>query len=479
MTSGSYELPRKVKDVIVIGGGAAGVGATLGLLRDEDKYSSIRVFERRPQGGGLWTHTPASGSIDVPSLDPHTSVQPDSNLHWPSAVYDNLVTNVPYEMMSYLDFKWPLNTPLYPERQKVAQYLQGVAQTIDKYIEYGVSVDDVVQLPDLRWKVTVRPTNSTTTQEYIVDAVISACGHYDIPRIPDVEGLKEWNTKFPSSVSHSKLYRNSAAFAADSKIIVVGNSASAIDIANQLAEELPDSIQVYKSVRTFHDKGVRNPQVIEVPQISKFLADTKAVELVNGQTIVGVDKIIFATGYLKSVPYLKTINNLDKPIITDGNRLNGIYNHIVPYNYPGLAFVGIVLYGGPMILTELQGAWLSRLFQRDLQLPSYDEMVAWENNWAQKSGPNSAKFHELRNPDDVLYYNSLVRDIKNSRRPDGRYPDYMSQEHINIRASFDLLKKTYVAFSKINGASTGGISTFRKDANISLVESPLALGAAE
>lgn len=39
------------------------------------------------------------------------------------------------------------------------------------------------------------------------DAVVVASGHYHACRVPDIPGLKEWKTTWPSKVLHSKSYR--------------------------------------------------------------------------------------------------------------------------------------------------------------------------------------------------------------------------------------------------------------------------------
>jgi ACS family pantothenate transporter-like MFS transporter len=39
------------------------------------------------------------------------------------------------------------------------------------------------------------------------DAVVVANGHYHACKVPDIPGLKEWKSRWPSRVQHSKTYR--------------------------------------------------------------------------------------------------------------------------------------------------------------------------------------------------------------------------------------------------------------------------------
>jgi cation diffusion facilitator CzcD-associated flavoprotein CzcO len=39
------------------------------------------------------------------------------------------------------------------------------------------------------------------------DAVVIANGHYHACKVPDIPGLREWKTGWPSKVQHSKTYR--------------------------------------------------------------------------------------------------------------------------------------------------------------------------------------------------------------------------------------------------------------------------------
>lgn len=48
-------------------------------------------------------------------------------------------------------------------------------------------------------------TDKERTEQY--DAVAIANGHYAVPFIPDIPGIKEWNERYPGRIMHSKFYR--------------------------------------------------------------------------------------------------------------------------------------------------------------------------------------------------------------------------------------------------------------------------------
>jgi len=57
------------------------------------------------------------------------------------------------------------------------------------------------------WSVTTSdlPSLEENIREY--DAVIVASGHYTVPFIPDITGIREWDKQNPGCISHSKFFR--------------------------------------------------------------------------------------------------------------------------------------------------------------------------------------------------------------------------------------------------------------------------------
>eukprot|EP00667_Euglena_gracilis_P011178 EG_transcript_11410 len=72
---------KGIQDVAVIGAGAAGLAAAKAL---REVGFSVAVYERLPAPGGVWLYRPNEGPM-----------------------YDNLVTNIPKEVMQFTDVPFP------------------------------------------------------------------------------------------------------------------------------------------------------------------------------------------------------------------------------------------------------------------------------------------------------------------------------------------------------------------------------------
>jgi len=126
------------------------------------------------------------------------------------------------------------------------------------------------------------------------DYVIVATGHFSVPNIPSFPGMD----KFPGRVLHSHSFRNASHFK-DKKVLVVGSSLSAEDIALQCVKYGAKSI-----VCTWKTKpmGFSFPsQITERPLLTKIEGNT--IHFKDG-TSTEVDDIILCTGYRYSFPFL-------------------------------------------------------------------------------------------------------------------------------------------------------------------------------
>ena len=65
------------------------------------------------------------------------------------------------------------------------------------------------------------------------DLVVVASGHYNMPKIPDIEGLGEWKAVYPGRVIHSKQYRSPGKYGGQN-VLVIGAGVSALDICREL-----------------------------------------------------------------------------------------------------------------------------------------------------------------------------------------------------------------------------------------------------
>ncbi|ODV76946.1 flavin-containing monooxygenase [Suhomyces tanzawaensis NRRL Y-17324] len=462
-----------IKSVAIIGAGPSGAG-TLKAMVKEGHYTKLVAFERRPNFGGLWNYTTETDleTTPVPCEEPTLEVQPihkkDTGKYvWAAPVYNYLDTNVPKDIMTYAGKPFPEDTPVFPHRSQVLQYMVDYSQELIPYVRFNTKVVNVELTDDQKWRVTSRlvvaETNGSAVASElpefadtveIFDAVVIASGNYDVPYIPNRPGMSEWNKKYPGSIFHVKAYRQPEDYAdITEKIVVVGNSASGGDLAYQLATGLKRKIYKSKRSENLLPSG-KSDLIVDVPDIVNFDAETKTLELKDGSKLEGVGIVIFATGYLKSFPFLDQLNKTDKPLLTDGHRLHGIYEHILLYNYPNLAIIGIARYVLPTRAAETQGCWLSKIWSGKVALPSIEEMKKWEIEEAERRGGNGKTFHDLLFPHDVHYSNRLnnqiLDSVKEGENP-GLIPKLWDKEQTAIRGSLKGIKEAYIQYKEMTG----------------------------
>jgi len=123
-----------------------------------------------------------------------------------SPMYDLLETNIPIELMAFHDRPLAEHLPLFPKHEDVNKYIQEYAEDTEHLIIFSTQVIDVHKEHD-EWHVKSKSliSNDETTKKY--DAVVISNGHYSIEYIPAVEGIREWQDRWPERIKHSKHYR--------------------------------------------------------------------------------------------------------------------------------------------------------------------------------------------------------------------------------------------------------------------------------
>jgi len=118
------------------------------------------------------------------------------------------------------------------------------------------------------------------------------------PQIPHVKGLKEYITKFPNKIVHSKTYRTPELYRSK-RVVLIGNSASGHDIVLELASTAHTS--VYQSRRTVSRwDGKEPPPGIEWKPIIKEYLPSGRIILDNDTYLDDIDTAVYCTGYLPS-----------------------------------------------------------------------------------------------------------------------------------------------------------------------------------
>ena len=273
--------------------------------------------------GGIWnlSDTARTRRIPVPQPNPRYGHKPsdkrvngvkneelsrNESLEFESPLYDYLETNIPKGLMAYSDKPFPDDSPLFPSHQEVLQYLEEYAEEVKHLIHFNhqvrdVNLDDYSSTGHDVWRVEVEDLNTGSVSSDLYDAVVVANGHYTVPSLPRIKGIEEWNKAYPGSILHSKAYRRPEDYTSK-KVLVIGNSASGLDIAFQVGQKckLPVLLSS-RSVSAFGTMPASSWRK-DVGEVVEFVPppdfqSKRAVRLRDGSVVTDIDNIIFATGY--------------------------------------------------------------------------------------------------------------------------------------------------------------------------------------
>jgi cation diffusion facilitator CzcD-associated flavoprotein CzcO len=420
----------KAKSIAIVGAGPSGVAAAKYLLA-EKAFDKITLFEQRSKPGGIWTYTPDHIDEDlftIPQVNPHGKNQDVSrgthqnsksngtipsakqiNTSFVSPMYQDLETNIPRGLMGFQGLDWPEDTQLFPTHETVLEYIEDYGKDVQHLVHYSTQVtnaEPTSKSPDSTWRVHTRNFATSEEQDLEFDALIVANGHFIVPYVPDIHGIRAWNAKFPDAITHSKYYRRAETYQAK-KVIVVGNSASGADISNQIAPHcrIPllwssRSTSLFSATHGSADEKRRS-----VPPIKRFIAETQGVEFEDGSVEENIDAVVFATGYFYSFPFLQ---NVKPDLITDGSHVNHTYQHLFYAPQPTLSFLTLNQRVIPFPIAEAQASVLARVYSGRLGLPSREQMRGWESSVIGEMG-DGRNFHLLPYPKDGNYLNEMSR----------------------------------------------------------------------
>ncbi|MCK0471009.1 NAD(P)/FAD-dependent oxidoreductase [Halalkalibacter sp. APA_J-10(15)] len=319
---------NKMWDVIVIGGGQAGLASGYYL-----KKKKLRFLILEASHGAL-------GS-------------------WPR-YYDSLKLFSPAQLSSMPGLKMPGHRTHYPLRDEVIQYLKNYAKAFDLPIQPNQKV------------IRIEKGNGFTIHTeagavYQTKTIINATGSFHNPFTPNITGREI----FKGEILHSSAYRNPDRYK-DQRVLVVGRGNSAVQIAMELTESSHTSLAVLQPVKLVNQKvfGIdlhfwikaigldtfqfwRFGKQAPIPTAAADLGDYKArleagkpdqrdmfVAFTESGVIwpdglqEKVDAVIFATGYRPGLTYFQEIGALDgegRPLHTAG----------ISQTVPGLYYVGL------------------------------------------------------------------------------------------------------------------------------------------
>jgi Flavin-binding monooxygenase-like len=343
----SGALVGKDARVAVIGAGAAGIAAVLGLRAAGMK--NITVFEATSKVGGTWNYTSSDVSL--------------------GSMYASLRTNLPKETMSFESMPFEASLPSFLGHENVAQYLQCVAtrEGIMDFIRFNSSVARISPVdPNIfatPWTVQLAVDapdgrqSDLSVPEYF-DAVVVCNGHFSKPSSWRPDGAASW----PGRITHSHDYRTPDPFIGKN-VVVLGAGPSGTDIALELSQ--CGVAGVLLSHATGGETSARYGGV--VPQCAAVVACRTDGSLVlhDGSIIDDVDELLLCTGYAYSFPFLDA-NVSGVSVHTDGRVIDGLFMHCIAAAHPTLSLLGQVFKVLPFPLFADQAALIAGVLRGTL-----------------------------------------------------------------------------------------------------------------
>jgi len=344
----TYQDPTKRARVAVVGAGGAGLVAGKCL---RDAGLQVKIIEATDDVGGLWKYRETS------------------------PIYKSLVTNLPKEIMQFLDFPFREELPSFVTHKDMYDYLQEYTQKFQlaPLLSLNTRVTGISQFPDTKslifpetpcWEVVSQMQHAGKEERELFDAVVICNGHYSKPFSPQLPGLEN----FSGRIMHSMTYDSPDEFQ-NERVLCIGARASGTDIAREVSQVAME-VHVIDKDCSSREVGGEKGNISRWPLLQCFL-ENNMVEFITGEKI-GIDTVIFCTGYDYCFPFLP--KNF---VETDERRVHPLYHHVFHAVNPSISFVGIPHSVVPFPLFEFQSKWIASIYGGKSQLPSSEEMLCW------------------------------------------------------------------------------------------------------
>ncbi|WWC93187.1 hypothetical protein V866_000020 [Kwoniella sp. B9012] len=440
-----YTLPKEIKKVAVIGAGPSGLQSAAALLKEG---FDVRLIERSDAPGGNWYHndlTPVRESYPDGPLETAAYLPvPRSNgteyyedgddgltllERWrehirPSPIWDDLETNSSPAFTTLPEIDYPKDVTWALQAQNVQRHVRTYASThglnvndrpinssVSKIVYYSTRVERLRKAGS-SWTLSLKrltrlPESRKIKAEWweeSFDAVVVAAGGYHAAHVPDIKGLVEWSKVRQSDghfpVEHSQHYRNPQLYRGKT-VLIVGASVSASEISRRIGPHVEklymsirdttrDTYMARRSIRRLYPEAEQIPEVVELGSLySNTSLKDGQIKLINGSWFDGIDEIILATGFRRSLPFLQDFYSIggkatpdkdNSPILTDAHDLHSLAwtGHYIPD--PTLAFVNV----RPWTFGRYQSLAFAKIWKGTARLPNKDRL--WkqyfnDNHW--------------------------------------------------------------------------------------------------
>ncbi|CAL8126528.1 unnamed protein product [Orchesella dallaii] len=337
------------KRVCITGAGAAGLIALRHVREDPDLEGCI--FEQTNSVGGIWKYVDKTGN-DEYGIPIH------------STAYKGLRTNLPKEIMGYLDYKFPDSEHSYINHEEVFNYFKTFADSY-KLLEdihfttrvINIQPNVIPEQPE--WKVTTENLTTRLTTEHFFDSIIVCNGHYTKPYLPNITNLKS----FKGEIFHSRDYRTPNIFLGK-RVIVLGAGPSAIDISIELVEFASQVILSCNESRcAMPNKILIHSPVTSAKENSFITATGNEIEC---------DVLLLCSGYVYDFPFLSPDCGIT---VEEGKYIYPLYRHMINAMFPTMILIGIPFTVCPFPQFDCQIRYFLQVIKGKLTLPSKDEML--------------------------------------------------------------------------------------------------------
>lgn len=376
-----------IKKICIVGAGPAGMCA---IRHAVESNFEVVAFEKQDSVGGNWIYTDKTG-VDENGVEIHSSM------------YENLMTNIPKEIMQFPGFPYPYEDRSFVSREKIIHYLNLFADYFDirKNIRFGHEVVRVRPLSNEKWEVIVRNIAENKFECFNFDGIL-LCNGFSFPYIPKIPG----QDVFKGKQIHSHDYRTGRSFE-NEKVLVLGSGPSGIEMALQIGEFAEKLIWSHHDIDSYtRDVGVtlrgnssHKPDIKLITENEVFFVDGTREE---------ITVIVYGTGYDNKFPFLSVDCGLS---VTD-KHIYPLFKHLININRPSMALFNIPQYAIAFALFDLQARFVLKIWTNAKPLPSREDMLSdtkadIEQRKRQKIKSESRKFHYLGLSRHKEYYVEL------------------------------------------------------------------------